>query len=361
MAWSPQRSKHTYAPIRSAAYARTHGGFEPPPDPTGRVVYAVCSRRRRIFRFDRNDQNGQLSLFAQREPLYGVSYPSRMGFIDGDSTGAWYAEYVDPTSFPFASQVDPDPIAQIPFFNVSNNNTWPFLHRLDAGLNLVASYIFLYYGAFAQYYPWGNLGYVGGGGGRVVGVGSWAPPEPIVSFNDPPAMIDIDTLLSQPGAVMQNGKTTAKLLNWQQQGPFTATPVSVVGTDQGVGPTGQIPNDAIGGKANVIYGSSAFGPNATRVIARWDNGILTAQKTAADVFTHPTNPGLSDTVEAQSIGGSSGICYTTAYNNAIIVRNGALQVTRTFFRPELDALIGPTPSPTGGVITGFNFVGIGGS
>lgn len=353
MAWSPQRSKDTYAPIRSVAYARTHGGFEPPPDPTGRIVYAVCGRRRRIYKFARNDQNGQLSLVAERQPLYGVSSSSVMGDIDGDSSGAWYAEYI------FSNinlSVDPDPIFQIPFGpGGSNANTWPFLHRLDADLNLVASYIFLEYSStFGQYFPWGVNGFAGGGGGNVVCVPNWRQPGQVPALGTP-AMVSIGTLLAQPGGLMQNGKTTAKLIGYLNFDPFTATPTSQVAANQ------QVPNIfALGGKSNTIYGSNASGGGA-RSIVRWDNGIIVAQKTHADAFNHPTDPGLSDTVEAQAIGGSTGICYTTANNNSIIIRNGALQVTRTHFVQELNAIVGPTPNPSGGVITGFNFVGIGGS
>ena len=358
MAWSPQRSKDTYAPIRSVAYARTHGGFEPPPDPAGSVMYLVCNRRRQIWRLKPNiGQTGAtaFTVEASRGPLWPDTPTLRatMGDIGGDSTGAWYIET------PHPSQVNGPTKITYAGDDGINRTVTPTIHRLDGDLNLVASYRFAWSPSAGIFFlgTWGLSTGMGGGSSIVMAAqqvnslntsgDSIAIPGGIVSAS-------VATMQSQASRVFQSG-TSVMLVK------VAANPTATW-TGTATAATGGLPLPNYGnildpvnpqitscdGNGGDVYACKTGG---TDYMARWSGGNLVAYKT-------PANATPQDQFRAQCIGGSSSVCYTTENNNEIVLRDGGLNLTARFRRADIELFLGAS-NPANG-ISNFTFTGIGG-
>lgn len=371
MAWSPQRSKDTYAPIRSVAYARTHGGLETPPDPAGSVMYLVCNRRRQIWRLKPNGTSFQVE--AQRGPLWPDvgNFRSTMGPIEGDASGCWYLE-TPATSQPGG----PPQTVDIPNPSGAGTNTIGVgLHRLDADLNHVASYGFRVKSNTGPVtgVPWPIFrGAIGGGPGGPFTIGTTRTlitSSDGLTFDAPGGLVtfSLTEILSKCASTGTNGTATGGMIvvgtlgTVQNPLVFPSVSISAVAKatqeiplpgfagmlqDVGAGPSVGV----CGGTGTTIYATKLGG---AEYMAKWDGvtGNLIAYKTAADRTPQ-------DQFRAQCIGGSSGVCYTTENNNEIVLRDGGLNLTARFRRADIEQFLGAT-NPANG-ISNFTFTGIGG-
>lgn len=377
MAWSPQRSKDTYAPIRSVAYARTHGGFEPPPDPPGSIMYLVCNRRRQIWALKPNTTGSgpAFQVLATRGPLYPDTqqFRSTMGDIGGDSSGAWYTETPAITNHvggpPTVTYEEGVPTVLVLGGSTTPRTTRPIIHRLDPELNLVASYDFV----FQSSTGFGSAGWpfvsqpalgMGGGSNMIVpayhrnyqDVGWSGNPGPNVN-NAPGGLvaISVNQMAAQADRVYHNG-TSHVYVRWANDPPHTLAVASQVtaglplaGYENILSQTTPRVTSCDGDGGN--FYACDLSSNGPAYMARWSGGQLVAYKT-------PANATQQDQFRAQCIGGSSSVCYTTENNNEIVLRDGSLTLVRRLLRVEIESIVGPV-SPINGA-SNFTFTGIGG-
>ncbi len=367
----------------SKCKVRAASGITIFPDPAGSGFYLVCNRRKEIWHMVVNHSGvgPAFSVAARRGPLW--SYPSTnnaaMGDIDGDSTGAWYFE--SPGAGAILSS-GPSAVA-FPELGFQFGALIPRLHRLDADLNHVASYIIAWKikGLTAQqgteqqgfFLPHTGAISVGGSAGntlaafRKVEYQTHQPqsdpvPSKVLELPGGLCAVNFNSVLAACTKLRNSGKTVGGLMQvgLGEPGDLSDYPsVQIVPTDKAIetiplpGYSTMLHEDgplvaSCGGEPGVIYACKLGGND---YIAKWVNGALAAFKT-------PANANALDQYKAQCIGGSSSVVYTTENNNEVVIRDGALNLVRRFLRPELDTMLGPTSAVNG--FSNYTFTGIGG-
>lgn len=365
-----------------------------PPDPDGSGFYLVCNRRKEIWRLERNHSGvGPVyGVSARRGPLW--SYPpsnnnAAMGDIDGDSSGAWYFE--SPGVGAILSS-GPSAVA-FPELGFQFGALIPRLHRLDADLNLVASYIIAWKikGLTVQqgseqsgfFIPASSSITAGGSAANLLAPMARVAYQTLQPQTNPPVpskvldlpgglcAVNFNTVIAACTKLRTAGKTVGGLIQVGLGEPGDLSDYASVQIDHtdkaievipepgyqsmlnegfpgGQGEGSAPPIGSCGGAPGVIYACKLGGND---YIAKWVNGALAAYKT-------PANANALDQYKAQCIGGSSSVVYTTENNNEVVIRDGSLNLVRRFPRAELDTMLGPTSAVNG--FSNYTFTGIGG-